>query len=182
MRIIALILIVLIVLPIVSADEYYNAGITPDSSMYGLDLAMERMSLALSSKGPAKAEKRLNIATERLAELSALINKGNSQSVDELINENRKQMQLVEDAILTEKDAGKSVAFLERKIAIATYNHVLILEEVLGKVPLAGQSGLRNAIQESTKGNQRALSRLERETGGPAGIEEDLAKRRMAKK
>ncbi len=49
-----------------------SAGISGDSALYGLDRAMERIQLALSFGADAKANTRLKIAEERLAEAEAM--------------------------------------------------------------------------------------------------------------
>lgn len=50
-----------------------EAGITPDSKLWGLERAMERISLALTFNRAAKAKKGLAHAKERLAEVQAMI-------------------------------------------------------------------------------------------------------------
>ena len=50
-----------------------EAGITPDSPLYGLERAMERISLALTFGKSAKAKKGLAHAHERLMEVQAMI-------------------------------------------------------------------------------------------------------------
>lgn len=54
-------------------DFDVDPGITPDSPFYGLDRAMERISLALTFNKSAKAQKGLKHAQERLAEVKAMI-------------------------------------------------------------------------------------------------------------
>ena len=54
---------------VVVADE----GVTPDSLLYGLDKAMERISLALTFDKAKRSEKALQHAEERLAEVKAMI-------------------------------------------------------------------------------------------------------------
>lgn len=50
-----------------------EAGITPDSPLYGLERAMERISLALTFGKAAKAKKGLAHAQERLMEVQAMM-------------------------------------------------------------------------------------------------------------
>ncbi len=61
--------------PIVDLPEEVveEAGITPDSPLYGLERAMERISLKLTLGKSAKAKKGLAHAAERLAEVQAMI-------------------------------------------------------------------------------------------------------------
>ena len=53
--------------------EIVDAGVTPDSALHGLDKALERISLALAFGKVKKAEIKLRIAEERLAEVDAMI-------------------------------------------------------------------------------------------------------------
>lgn len=61
--------------PEVELDENVaeEAGITPDSPLYGLERAIERISLALTLGKSAKAKKGLAHARERLMEVQAMI-------------------------------------------------------------------------------------------------------------
>jgi len=53
--------------------EVVEAGTTPDSPLYGLDNAMDRLRLALTFNKAKRAEKALQISEERLAEVKAMI-------------------------------------------------------------------------------------------------------------
>ena len=50
------------------AEDASEAGITPDSLFYGLDVAMDNVGLMLTFNKAKKAEKKLQIANERLKE------------------------------------------------------------------------------------------------------------------
>ncbi|NOQ55545.1 MAG: hypothetical protein GQ477_01930, partial [Nanohaloarchaea archaeon] len=49
-------------------EDASEAGITPDSPFYGLDVAMDNIGLMLTFNKAKKAEKKLKIANERLKE------------------------------------------------------------------------------------------------------------------
>ncbi len=76
-----------------------DAGTTPDSPFYGLELAIERIQLALTFGNAAKAEKRLQHAEERLAE------------VDEMVKENK-----IKAAERARKEHGKIFAKVEIEV------------------------------------------------------------------
>ena len=62
--------------PVVLAEETaepVEAGTTPDSPVWGLERAMERISLALTFGKANKAKKGLMHARERIAEVKAMI-------------------------------------------------------------------------------------------------------------
>ncbi len=174
------IILLLVLLPVAHAQETEttSAGVLPGNALYGLDKALERIGIALSAGKIGKAEKKLRIANERIAELEKKLAEGDNTYTVELLNEYRVQLDQAEDDILAAKDAGQNTEEAEKNLAKATYNSVIVLERVLANAPAAAQDGLKNAITQITKNNQRALSRLERATGQPAGIPEDLAMRR----
>ncbi len=55
-----------------AAVQLPDAGTTPDSFIYGLDIAMEKMALAMTFDEGKKFEKRLEFAEERLAEARSM--------------------------------------------------------------------------------------------------------------
>jgi len=75
--------------------EVVGAGINPDSVFYGLDRAMERLSLAFTFKKAKKAEKALKYAEERLAEAEEMAEENNLDEVDKVLEDHD---ELVEEA------------------------------------------------------------------------------------
>ena len=57
----------------VFAQEQASAGITPDNFLYGLDVAIDNLRLALTFGDLEKARLSLEIAEERLLEVKAMI-------------------------------------------------------------------------------------------------------------
>ncbi len=91
--------------------ELADAGVTPDSSLYGLEKAMERLNLAFTFGKANKAKKTLGYAEERLSEMRKMAEEGNVEAAetaqeehDELINETAK---LVDEI---ESDSSEDVA------------------------------------------------------------------------
>ena len=64
-------------------DDLVDAGITPDSSLYAIDMALDDLSLALTFDEEAKVEKSLEIAEERLSETQEMVEEGNTEAADE---------------------------------------------------------------------------------------------------
>ncbi|MBI5391626.1 hypothetical protein HZB00_01355 [Candidatus Woesearchaeota archaeon] len=64
-----------------SSVELVDPGITPDSALYFLDLAMENVGLALAFDNNAKVEKELDIAEERLSEAREMALKNNLEAM-----------------------------------------------------------------------------------------------------
>ncbi|MDI6859084.1 MAG: DUF5667 domain-containing protein [Methanocellales archaeon] len=68
---------------VAQAPELPDPGITPDSTFYGLDVALDRISLLIASfRGPqVHALKGLEIAQERLAEARAMAERGKFEAM-----------------------------------------------------------------------------------------------------
>jgi len=67
-----------------------DAGTTPDSPFYGLELAIERIQLALTFGNVAKAEKRLQHAEERLAEVRVMVEENKIKAAERARKEHGK--------------------------------------------------------------------------------------------
>ena len=63
-------------------EETVDAGITPDTTLYGLDLAVERIKLALTFNKVTKVKVELKNAGERLAETKLMIEEGNLEAAE----------------------------------------------------------------------------------------------------
>ena len=68
------ILLIALILPIVSSQQETNdAGTTPDSFLWGLDKAIDQLSLLLTFDKGEKAKKGIEIARERLLEVKEMV-------------------------------------------------------------------------------------------------------------
>jgi len=147
-------------LSVVLAQEEEDAGLLPDSILYRLDKAFERVSLALTFDKVAKAEKRLRIASERLAELKEMVGKGKSEYSDDLTEEydnNLKEAnEIAKTAQLLKEDKSK----LTEVIALATSRHLAVLDEVIEKVPDQAKEAIKSAKTASINGHINALRGL----------------------
>lgn len=147
-----------------------EAGTTPDSLLYGLDKAFEKISLVLTFDKAKKAEKRLKIASERIAELRVMIKKGKLEFTEKLAKEHDEEMEEVEKDIEEAKALGKNVTLLREHVAEMTYKHVIVLQEVLLKVPEQAKPAIEKVINKSIEGNERVVENIEKETGKPAKV------------
>ena len=71
--VLAVSLSLILLLPIVNAQETENPGITPDSPFWRIDKAFEQLALFLTASPEAKSIIGLEIASERLAEIKVMI-------------------------------------------------------------------------------------------------------------
>lgn len=119
----------------------------PGSATYGLDRAMESVSLALTFGKANKAEKRLNIAEERLAEANELTRKNRSQKAVKAVTAYTIQMQKV-GKIQGNLPQSKSRK-LQEHLNSSRNVHQAVLKSVMDKVPQQAMKGIRTALKKS---------------------------------
>lgn len=161
----SLLVLVSLVLSVVADEELPDPGVTPDSMLYGLDRAFERISLALTFDRAAKAEKRLQIASERISELKAMVDKGKPEFVEKLKEDYEEELNEAESDMEAARALGKNVTLLAEHVANATSKHIAVLERVLDKVPDQAKSAILHAINVSQRGHQRAVENILKEKG-----------------
>jgi hypothetical protein len=145
-KIITLILLLLII-PIAASEEEEQPreGITPDSSLYSLDKSFERISLLLTFNHASKAEKKLKIAGERLAELKAMINKGKPEYSIGLAHEYYENINSANEITKESKISKEEKTRLLILINHRTSKHRLVLEDLETRVPLEAKGAVRKA-------------------------------------
>jgi hypothetical protein len=104
-------LLMLVAIPLAYADEHVeteasieaelnqSAGVTPDSPFYGIDKALDSISLALTFDKAKRAEKSLAIAKERLLEVKAMIEENKADKAEDAEKEYEKALKDSEDAV-----------------------------------------------------------------------------------
>jgi hypothetical protein len=143
-------------LPITTAQEedLPPAGITPDSPLYGLDKAIERIGLALTFNKAEKVEKRLQIASERLGELKEMTIKGKTEYsdnlADEYINNIREANEIA--AVVSNEDRSKFYQLIE----LTTSKHLLVLGQLHKNASEQAKSAIEKARDASIKSQKSA--------------------------
>lgn len=114
MKKIITILILALLIPAVSAQDEEQlvgitpeAGITPDSVFYGLDVFFDNVRATLTPSSLGKAKVRLNIIQERMAEMEEMADKNKTTEAKKAELEGQKQMEKFERSIkgIDAKDA-----------------------------------------------------------------------------
>ncbi|NOQ38248.1 hypothetical protein GQ472_05145 [archaeon] len=72
------------------------AGITPDSPFYGIDVAMDNIGLMFTFNKEKRAEKKLQIADERLKEANMMAAENNIQAMEKAMVNHEKMIQSAE--------------------------------------------------------------------------------------
>lgn len=142
--------------------ELPDAGTTPDSRLfYGLELAFEKIQLAFTAGDVAKAEKGLEFASERLAEVKLMIEQNKVESAEKAKKEHNKILSRVESNVadIEKKDAIEEIKE-EIKIEVKLKEHRELVEQVNSEIKIkieiegdltAEQQALINSILDSIK-------------------------------
>ena len=158
------VLLIVLIFPIVSAQEIVtqDPGITPDSFLWGLDKALEQISLLLATSPEAKATKGLEIANERLLEIKVMIEENKLEAAGKAKENHGKNLAKVKQK-LKEIEEDDSVEELEEIIKIEKKldEHEQEIEEISSelkiKIKIKGelteeQQALIDSILKSLEG------------------------------
>lgn len=131
-------------IPEVDLDRI-TAGVTPNNIFYGLDIAIEKIQLALTFNETKKQILRLEFVDERLGEIKMMIKNNKPQFIERAEIE---RVEIIEDI---EKNMNKTEISRKDFILSKLEKHILVLQEVKTTAPEQAQKGLDNAINQSSK-------------------------------
>jgi hypothetical protein len=139
---------------------YAVDGAAPGDWLYGLDLAVEKLQLDLTTNPQSKAELSLAFAQERLEEARDRLDEGDVENMEMALDEYGTTIaalaQLVGAAEGADPDALADL--LEAAFAI----HAAQLEALLEELPDQAQAGIERALEASQAGRATALEALGR--------------------
>lgn len=153
--------VILIMFPTIEAE--YNlpeAGVTPDSPLYGSDKAAEALQLTLVLDPLNKAELHLQFAGERLAEAMVMADQGKLGLVLDPIQEYERNMIGVLKYIAQAHEVGEDITRICELVLVATSNHQDVLEEIYAKMPAHTHSVIAHAKAVSARVQEEAAKRL----------------------
>lgn len=115
-----------------TGDTSIDAGITPDSSLYFIDRAIENIDLALTFDEDEKAKKGLDIARERLLETRKMINGNDAERAQIAMSGHEDAMGLVQSS-LAEIEQEDPLEEMEDKIILdrEVEEHITEIEDVV---------------------------------------------------
>ncbi len=159
-------LMLLLVAPLVHAQAAEESpGVTPDSFLYGLDVALDRLSFLLTFDQAAKSRKGLEIARERLLEVRAMAEENKVRAMERAQAEHDDTLTRVETSLRALERDDTSVE-LEEEVEIEkrVIEHRKKVEEVEGeiKVKIRARGGITPEQRELI---DSVLSRLQNSTG-----------------
>jgi len=162
-----------------------DPGLTPDSPFYFLERITEAVGTFFTFGDVKKAERYIALATERMAEAEAVMEKTSLDKTPdkklELVEKTlaRYEDQLVKASYRAEKARlkGKDTQKVTDAITEATDKHLIVLKRVLEKVPEQAKSAIEHAITVSTKdGLEKAVVEFKQKSASGQDIEAIKAK------
>ncbi|GEM_PF-2228951 len=136
----------------VEVEVEVEPGITPDSPLYFLDRLFEALMVSLTFDPAKKAELRLRIAEERLAELQVMKQKNETEKVVELSIEYAEELEEAEKELEEAEKEGKNVTEVELKLRNVTARHIEVLTQVYQEVPEEAKPAILQAINMTALG------------------------------
>jgi hypothetical protein len=137
-----------------------EAGVTPDSPLYGSDKAAEALQLTLALDPLDKAELHLQFAGERLAEAMVMANHGKFGFVLDPIQEYERNMIGVMKYIALAQEAGEDITEICELVQMATSKHQDVLAEVYAKMPEHTKPVIAHAKAVSARVQEEVAKRL----------------------
>jgi len=151
--------------PVFAQETTVDPGITPDSFLYRLDVAMDQISLLITLDKRAKAKKGLEIAEERLSEIKAMTQENKLEAMEKGQKEHSKAIEKTRNAIKDlEKDDPteeiEEIVEIEKKLEEHDAKIEKVKDELKVRIKIKGDL---TAEQETRIDS--ILSRLEDQTG-----------------
>ncbi len=157
MRVTAVILIVILV---GSGAVAASARSLPDSPLYPLKIAMERVQLVFAFDDYSKAQLHLKFAENRLNEIMLLVAGDKGEGLNTALSEMNDEVEKVQVMVETIPDDRKREILYQ--ILELTEHQQQVLQTVWTKVPDPAKGAIQRAIEVSRKGHEQAESALKK--------------------
>jgi len=157
-------------------------GLTPDSPFYFLERISEGIGTFFTFGDLKKAERYAVLATERVAEAQAVVNKGKPEAAQKALQRYEDQLGRALAKAETAKAKGQNIEKVSEIVANATSKHLSVLEGLLEKVPDVAKEAITKALEKSKNGHITALKAMAGENPTKAvEINIDSARGRLEK-
>lgn len=120
-------------------------GTTPGSLLFGLEQAQESVSLALTFNPEKKAEKRLQIAQERLAEAQKLTENNDSRNAEKAVQMHTKAMERANQAVQRVPEERRQN--ISQKLNNTRNQSISVLQDLKQRLPESAMKGINTAIE-----------------------------------
>jgi len=156
------------------ASAATNAGVTPGSFFYFFDTTFENISLLFTFSPEQKAQKALEYADERLAEIEAIAEEKNPDGVKTAIANYESNIALATEKSKEVKDKGQAETLLN-SIADNNSKNQEVLTAILIKVPDEAKEAITQAIEASKKGQEEATKQIAELKGEVEKLKNEVA-------
>lgn len=155
----------LVLLLILSGVAAASTNSMPDSFLYPLKRAIERVRLATASTDKSHALAHLSFAEERLEEAREMARARKTELVQRTL---RVMNQETEEAYRSlQKTSGKDKETLLTKLVSLSERQQTVLKSVIEQAPPKVREALEHALEVSQRGHRRAQEALSKEKGEP---------------
>lgn len=135
-------------------------GMLPDHPLYFLKQSSESIGTLFTFGELADGERSLDLAEKRLAEVSALVAKGEPVIVERTVIRYQEQL---ERALASAEEAnaeGVDADRLSARASVATLKHQAVLADVYERVPETARPAIERAMQAGMRGHEEAMSAI----------------------
>ncbi len=139
------------------SDDLPDPGMLPTSPMYFLKSWSESIGTFFTFGDLKKAERALELSEVRLAELDALVQAGEEEKLDDLLERYEKHIEFALEKAEKAKGEGLDTDEVLEKVAQATIKHQVVLGEVYERVPEQAKMSIQMAMEQSMQGQTQAL-------------------------
>lgn len=146
------------------AQAVTDAGILPTSPLYGLDIAFEKISLALAGNDYSRAQTALEQAQEHLAEARIMAKQDKLEARDKALKEH--------DDRIADVDAHKNGLSEEHRAQVEEMmsKHLDVLRNVQAKLEVKGVPAATGGVQNAIENSQKALNNVKDAKAKPEGV------------
>ncbi|MFC1956743.1 DUF5667 domain-containing protein [Chloroflexota bacterium] len=142
------------------AAQLPSPGITPDSPFYFLDELAEQITLRFTFREDARAEKALQYAEERLAEMNCMMARNNVRATIRAMNGYIHCIDVAMEAVEASGNQGTSS---QAMLALGMAKHTAIFDDVAGEIPEEAREVMTQTRERAHICQQIALRLMEQE-------------------
>lgn len=150
-----------------------GAGIKPGSFFYFFDTTFEKVGLFFTFNPQKKAEKALEYADERLAEIEDVAEEKDSDAIKTAITNYESNVALATEKSKEVKNKSQAENLLNLISDNASKNQE-VLTAVLAKVPEEAKEAITRAIEASKRGQEEAIKQITELKKEIAGLKEEI--------
>lgn len=130
---------------------------SPGDSLYSIDLAAERVRLALATSSETKAQIQTELAQERVEEALKLAQQQREQHMIQALERYEKHIEEAQKNADEAKEQGKDVDGILEKLSENHLRHQEVLGDVFEKAPEQAKEAIRNAIENNERNYQKTI-------------------------